>query len=141
MDCALEVSFSLSGPAYQGFFPMELWGAGSFYLPASCLSVWCQFLSSWHRVRRSFRLARCALNWVLCVPRESVLLCAPVRDLLCHNPVSKSEKADLQVFITCAGCQPSRVGSRMSEHRGREVSKQKGPAQHLDLYTLMAVKR
>ena len=74
-----------------------------------------------------FRLARCALNWVLWVPRESVLLCAPVWDLLWHKAVSKSEKADLQVFITCAGCLPLRIGSRMSEHRGREVSKLKGP--------------
>ena len=55
--------------------------------------------------------------------------------------MSKSEKADLQVFITCAGCLPSRIGSRMSEHRGREVSKPKGPEHHLDLYTLMAVER
>ena len=28
----------------------------------------------------------------------------------------------------------------MSEHRGREVSVQKGPAQYLDLYILMAVR-
>ena len=73
--------------------------------------------------------------------RESVLLCAPVWDLLWHKAVSKSEKADLQVFITCAGCLPLRIGSRMSEHRGREVSKLKDPEHHLDLFTLMAVKR
>ena len=46
-----------------------------------------------------FRLARCVLNWV-CVFQESVLLCAPVWDLLWHKAVSKSEKADLKV-LTC----------------------------------------
>ena len=43
----------------------------------STLAVLCQFLSSWHREQ--------ALLW--------------------HKAVSKSEKADLQLFITCAGRQ------------------------------------
>ena len=72
-------------------------------------------------------------------PWESVLLSALVWDLLWHKAVSKSEKADLQVFITCAGCLPLRIGSRMSEHRGREVSKLKGPELYLDLFTPLAV--
>ena len=55
--------------------------------------------------------------------------------------MSKSEKADLQVFITCAGCLPLRIGSRMSAHCGREVSKLKGLEHHLDLFTPMVVKR
>ena len=115
---------------------MGLWGSGSFYLAAACLlcSVSVSlFLAPWLGAVSAWRV--CALNWVLWVPRESVLLCAPVWDLLWHKAVSKSEKADLQVFITCAGCQRLRIGSRMSERRGREVSKLKGPEHHLDLYS------
>ena len=59
-------------------------------------------------VRRNFPFRRVLFApriGYLSVPLESVLQCAPVRDLRWHEAVSKSEKADLKVLITCAGWQ------------------------------------
>ena len=58
--------------------------------------------------RRSFPFRRVLFApriGYLLVPLESVLQSAPVRDLRWHQAVSKSEKADLKVLITCAGWQ------------------------------------
>ena len=53
--------------------------------------------------------------------------------------MSKSESRPAGVHHVCRVAVPLLIGSRMSEHRGREVSVQKGPAHSLDPYFLMAV--
>ena len=88
---------SFSGPA-----------SGSFYLAAACLLFGVSFSLPGAGVRRSFPLGASCLRPELGTcrcPGNRFCFCAPVRDLRWRKVVSKSEKADLQVFITCVGWQ------------------------------------
>ena len=51
----------------------------------------------------------------------------------------RSESRPAGVHHVCRVSASLRIGSRMSEHRGREAFKQMGPAQFLDLFFLLAI--
>ena len=83
---------------------MEWWGQGVFTWPLlACLDL-CQIsLPGTERIGavNTWRAAPCIGYWY---SGNRLCSCAPVWDLFWHKAVSKSEKAGLQVFITCAGC-------------------------------------
>ena len=78
-------------------------GPGSFHLAAACLMFGVSFslpgTGEGAVVRRRF----CALNWVR-YPGNRFCFVPLFGTFSGIRSVSKSEKADLQVFITCAGC-------------------------------------